>query len=132
MFCTLVTLSMCCMFNIVGVPVAQWVKCLPTELARVSSSTHQEEPFNITSYCPDLIEILLHRHLAALKPLQAGKSSNKKYHQEFLLIYCSINAFKGTFFTSTDHLWNGLLANVISATTLENFKLLVGACILRP
>ena len=63
--------------------------------------------------------------------LNATGVATREHHQQFLPVYCSINAYKGSFFPSKVRLWNGLPANVISAPTLEDFKLLVGGGILR-
>ena len=64
--------------------------------------------------------------------LNATDVAAREHHQRFQPIYCSINAYKGSAFPSTVRLWNGLPASVISAPTLKDLKLLVGADILRP
>ena len=54
--------------------------------------------------------------------LIATGAATRGHHQQFLSIYCSINAYKGSFFPSTARLWHGLPTNVISVSTLEDFR----------
>ena len=79
----------------------------------------------IGSSITKLVEIPAGQYLIATGIATRG------HHQLFLLIYCSINTYKRFCFPSIVRLWNGLPANEISVSTLEDFKLHVGAGILR-
>ena len=63
--------------------------------------------------------------------LTAAGVSPRGYQQRFLVQYCSINAYKGSFFPSAVCLWNSLPAISISASTMDNFKILISAGIQR-
>ena len=92
---------------------------------------------------------MMYRIVNNLVEIPVGQSSDlnatglptRGQQQRFLPIHCSINAYKGPFFPSGMiylpvrillSIWNGLPSSVISAPTLEDFKLLVGAGIPRP
>ena len=62
-----------------------------------------------------------------MEPVFTRRTCNRMYSSR---PYAALTAYKGSFLPSTVRLWNGLPANVISALTLEDFKLLVGADIL--
>ena len=74
----------------------------------------------------NLVEIPADQYLSV-----AGVST-KGHQQRFLVPFCSINAYKGSFFPSAVHLWNSLPASAISAPTMDDFKLLISAGIPRP
>ena len=73
----------------------------------------------------NLVEIPADQYLTA-----AGVSTTG--HQQRLLVqYCSINAYKGSFFSSAVRLWNSLPASTISAPTMDDYKILISAGIPR-
>ena len=74
----------------------------------------------------NLVEILADQCLTA-----AGVST-RGHQQRFLVLYCTINAYKGFFFSSPIRLWNSLPASVISASTMDDFKIHISAGISRP
>ena len=95
---------------------------------RTSSVTSVLQDLGWEDFCQD--KKMVYR-IASLKFPIATAVAARRHHQRFLPIYCSINAFKGSSFPSTVRLWYGLPASVISAPNLGDFKLLVGAGILK-
>ena len=81
---------------------------------------------------------VMHRIVNNLVEIPAGQYlivmgvAIRGHHQRHLSTYCSIKVYKGSFFPSTVHLWSGLPLRVISVPTFKDFKLRVGAGILRP
>ena len=74
----------------------------------------------------NLVEIPADQYLTA-----AGVST-RGHKQWFVLQYCSINAYKGSFFLSAVRPWNSLPASAISAPTMNDFKILISAGISKP
>ena len=74
----------------------------------------------------NLVEIPADQYLTAAGVLTRG------HQQRFLVPYCSINAYKGSFFPSAVRLWNSLPASAIPAPTMNDFKILISAGIPRP
>ena len=64
--------------------------------------------------------------------LTATGVSTRGHQQSFLVPYCSINAYKGSFFPSAVHFWNSLPASAVSAPTTDVFKIAISAGIPRP
>ena len=57
--------------------------------------------------------------------------STRGHQKRFRLYYCSVNAYKGSFFPSAIRLWNALPANTVSAQSIDDFKVLICADIPR-
>ena len=64
--------------------------------------------------------------------LTAAGVSTWGHQQRFLVQYCSINTYKGSFFPSAVRLWNSLPASAISAPTMDDFEILISAGFPRP
>ena len=73
----------------------------------------------------NLVEIPADQYVTA-----AGVST-RGHQQRFLVQYCSINAYNGSFFPSAVCLWNRLPASAISSPTMDDFKILIIASIPR-
>ena len=69
----------------------------------------------------NLVEIPADHYLTDAGVLTRG------HQQRFFVPYCSVNAYKRSFFPSTVLLWNALPASTISAPSLDDFKVLVCA-----
>ena len=97
-----------------------------TWLGGPSIKARTEKIRNIYRIVNDLVEIPADQYLTA-----AGVST-RGHQQRFLVQYCSINAYKGSFFLSAVRLWNSLPASAISAPTMDDFKILISVRIPRP
>ena len=74
----------------------------------------------------NLIDIPTDQYLTA-----AGVSIRSHQHR-FLVRCCSVNAYKVSLFPSTIRPWNALPDSILSAPSLDDFKVLVCADIQRP
>ena len=64
--------------------------------------------------------------------LTTAEASTRGHQQRYLVPFCSVNAYKGSFFPTAICLWNTLPASTISSPSIDNFKILVSAGIPRP
>ena len=69
----------------------------------------------------DLIDIPAENYLT-----HSG-TSTRGHGTRFLVPYCSVNAYKSSFFPSTIRLWNSLPVSAVTAPSLDAFKGCVGA-----
>ena len=69
----------------------------------------------------DLIDIPAENYLT-----HSG-TTTKGHGTRFLVPYCSVNAYKSSFFPSTIRLWNSLPVSAVTAPSLDAFKGCVGA-----
>ena len=54
-------------------------------------------------------------------------TTTRGHGTRFLVPYCSVNAYKSSFFPSTIRLWNSLPVSTVTAPSLDAFKGCVGA-----
>ena len=85
--------------------------------------TRREQSKTIMMYriVNNLIDIPAERYLT-----HTG-TSTRGHESRFLVPYCSVVAYKSSFFPSTIRLWNALPVSMVTAPTLEAFKSCVGA-----
>ena len=69
----------------------------------------------------DLIDIPAENYL-----IHSG-TTTRGHGTRFLVPYCSVNAYKSSFFPSTIRLWNSLPVSAVTAPSLDAFKGCVGA-----
>ena len=60
-----------------------------------------------------------------LQPVGASRTRGLRYLVPYLVIYCSVDAYKFAFFPSGIRLWNSLPTETVSAQSLESFKTLI-------
>ena len=65
--------------------------------------------------------------IPAEKYLTHSGTSTRGHETRFLVPYCSVNAYKSSFFPSTIRLWNSLPATAVTAPSLDAFKSCIGA-----
>ena len=85
--------------------------------------TRREQSKTIMMYriVNNLIDIPAEKYLT-----QTG-TSTRGHESRFLVPYCSLVAYKSSFFPSTIRLWNALPVSMVTTPTLEAFKSCVGA-----
>ena len=65
--------------------------------------------------------------IPAEKYLIHSGTSIRGYKARFLVLYCSVSAYKSSFFPSTIRLWNSLPVSKVTAPSHDSFKSCVGA-----
>ena len=84
-------------------------------------------PVSLTCVPCKLLEHIVCRNQHSEHYLTHSGTATRGHGIRFLVPYCSVNAYKNSFFPSTVRLWNSLPVSAVTAPTLDAFKSCVGA-----
>ena len=103
-----------------------------------SPSMTTAEPAVSLQWCKNLVGRICKQDGSRTRPSWCIRSSTtsltsqqQEHQQRFLVLFCSVNAYKGSFFPTATHLWNNLPASALSPPSLDEFKIIVCADIPR-
>ena len=110
-----------------------WDSPTQTGINKVEAVQRRAARFCQNDYCREQCKtVMMYRIINNLVDIPAEKylihsgTSTRGHETRFLVPYCSVNAYKSSFFPSAIRLWNSLPASAVTTLSHDAFKSCIG------